>query len=169
MASRKPSSRKKKKTPATRRKKKVVYQVLSHNKRGVTFRPQTELSRKKAVDGNTFLSALTKLGAMTVARIVGVSTNTAKSWQRDPTKIPKTAAKYDVELALTMRRYDYMTRRAAKVQNVSREGRAVYFDEYLKLASKERPTHRENSRIVTILLKLGIDPHRPESYLRGAT
>lgn len=163
MASRKTSSRKKKKTPARKRQ-------FANNKNGVTFRPTVQRSRKTAtIDVETFGKAIDKLGPETVARIVGATTRSVNVWARDLTKIPKGYASFDVELSLTMRRLSYMERRAANVQNVNAKSRKVYFNEYIALASKSRLTSAENARIVKILLKLGIDPHRPESYLRGAT
>lgn len=154
MASRKIPSRRGKKSPARKSK-------ISH-------RPFAQTSRKQHADFDLFRNAITKLGSKIVARITGARENQIEKWMREK-EVPIGYGKYDVELSLTLRRLSYMRNRAAKVANVSANSRTVYFEEYLELASKSRPTHSENARIVQILLQLGIDPHRPQSYLLGAT
>lgn len=159
MATRKPTSTKKRKTPSSRK---------PHTKGGKSLRPSATPSRANVADSEVFTRAIKQLGTKVVARITGAKEAQVARWL-DTKKIPDTYAFYDVELSLTIRRLGIIKRRAAKVANVSKESREVYFEEYMALASKGRPTHAENARIVQILLNLGVDPHRPESYLRGAT
>lgn len=116
----------------------------------------------------TIQQGIKRLGATATSRILGVPASTVKSWERDPEKIPS-KVKRTSELEFTLRRFSSMENRAAKVRKVNKETRADLFANYVELASKSSLRKKENAKIVNILLTLGIDPHRPESYLRGAT
>jgi hypothetical protein len=113
----------------------------------------------------TFLDAVDELGPVAVGRIIRKPWNSVAKWASDPTTIPNSVKAYDIHLMTTVDRIRYMKKRSKKA-DVSERSRKNYFKRYIEIASRRNLSAKDNYEIVTILLNLKIDPHRPESYLR---